>query len=266
MGGRSACVKNVIIPLNAFDRKEVLENGQIAFIKLIAASGAYGVEIRRELFTDEILPLKHLREKIAATSLFTVYSAPIELWKKDGSLNIKELQLTFQEADLLSASWVKTSLGHYIKGVSNLEDLKQFLKNAEVKLFVENDQTQYGGNISDLKHFFESAYISDVPVRMTFDTGNWMYTNEKWMDALMQLKEFVAYLHLKNVIQNGKELTTIALSNNENAAWRFIAGQFPIDLPKALEFPIAPVNRLREYVEMVETNKTYKEGEVLCKS
>ncbi|UOK56703.1 hypothetical protein MGI18_18020 [Bacillus sp. OVS6] len=138
-------MNHVIIPLNAFDRKEVLENGQLSFISIIQASGAYGVEIRRELFSEQDLPLKQLREKIAG-SLFTVYSAPVELWKMDGSLNDEKIQVIKEEAILLGARWVKVSLGHYIKGVSDLEKLNQLLDHFDsLELLIENDQTLHGG-------------------------------------------------------------------------------------------------------------------------
>lgn len=249
-------MKSIVVPLNAFDRKEVLEKGQIAFIKLIAESGAYGVEIRRELFQVGDLPLKQLREEIAVYSLFTVYSTPVDLWKIDGSLNRQELEQIFKEASILGASWVKTSLGNYKEEISDSVELKKFLmQNEKVKLLVENDQTYYGGKLINVKTFFESVVNLNIPVNMTFDTGNWMYTGENAMEALVQLKEYIAYLHFKNVTQNGIELTTCAIDTSENAEWRIIASQFPSDLPKALEFPILPECLLREYVEMVENNK-----------
>ncbi|USK32028.1 sugar phosphate isomerase/epimerase [Bacillus sp. F19] len=259
-------MNHVIIPLNAFDRKEVLENGQLSYISIIQASGAYGVEIRRELFSEQDIPLKQLREKIAG-SLFTVYSAPVELWNMDGSLNDEKIQIIKEEALLLGARWVKVSLGHYIKGVSDLKKMNQFLDQFDsLELLIENDQTLHGGNAETLRSFFESASIAGVPVKMTFDTGNWFYTNEKPIEAFDMLKDYVSYLHLKDVVQTGRELVTTELSNSETADWRKVAEQLPENLPRALEFPIHPVSRLKEFIEMVNTNLSKRKGEAVCKS
>ncbi|MEB4887679.1 hypothetical protein [Priestia megaterium] len=54
-------MNHVVIPLNAFDRLEVLKKGQAAFIPLIANSGAFGVEIRRELIQGGIISLPRLK-------------------------------------------------------------------------------------------------------------------------------------------------------------------------------------------------------------
>jgi sugar phosphate isomerase/epimerase len=259
-------LNHVIIPLNAFDRKEVLENGQLSFISIIQASGAYGVEIRRELFSEQDLPLKQLREKIAG-SLFTVYSAPVELWKMDGSVNEEKIQVIKEEALLLGARWVKVSLGHYIKGVSDLEKLNQFLEHfGSLELLIENDQTLHGGNVETLRSFFESASIAGVPVKMTFDTGNWLFTNEHQIKAFEMLKDYISYLHLKEVVQTGRGLVTTELSKCETADWRKVAEQLPENLPRALEFPIHPVSRLKEFIEMVNTNISKRKGEAVCKS
>ncbi|OHR63643.1 hypothetical protein HMPREF3291_16410 [Bacillus sp. HMSC76G11] len=259
-------MNHVIIPLNAFDRKEVLENGQLSYISMIKESGAYGAEIRRELFSEQELPLKQMRE-VMEGSLFTVYSAPVELWKMNGTLNEDEILEINEEALLLGARWVKVSLGHYIKGVSDLEKLNQLLKQFDsMELLIENDQTVHGGNAEILRSFFESACIAGVPVKMTFDTGNWLYTNENPIEAFGMLKDYIAYLHLKNVVPSGNGFISTELTNSETADWRKIAEQLPVNLPKALEFPIHPISRLKEFIEMVHPNKTNRKGEAVCKS
>lgn len=259
-------MNHVIIPLNAFDRKEVLENGQLSFISMIKESGAYGAEIRRELFSEQEFPLKQMREEMTG-SLFTVYSAPVELWEMNGTLNEDEILEMKAEALLLGASWVKVSLGHYIKGVSDLEKLNQLLNQFDsMELLIENDQTLHGGNAEILRSFFESASIAEVPVKMTFDTGNWLYTNENPIEAFGMLKEFVAYLHLKNVVPSGNGFITTELSNSETADWKQIAEQLPLNLPRALEFPVHPVSRLKDFIEMVHPNNTNRKGEAVCKN
>src|SRR4051794_14744617 len=89
-------MKNVIVPLNAFDSKEVLENGQASYVELIAQAGAYGVEIRRELLPNENRQLDKIKSEIDKFGLFTVYSAPVECWKENHQLNEEQLSEIFK--------------------------------------------------------------------------------------------------------------------------------------------------------------------------
>ncbi|WP_163182719.1 sugar phosphate isomerase/epimerase family protein [Neobacillus sedimentimangrovi] len=241
---------HVIVPLNAFNRVEVLKRGQASFFQMIAQSGAFGVEIRRELLTEQDLPLRTMREEIEQYQLFTVFSAPVELWKKNHLFNEKEITEIFQEGKELGAKWIKVSLGHFHKEQSNVTDLHLFLnEHKEIQLLVENDQTLYGGNIHQLKTFFESAYENGVPVKMTFDVGNWHYTEQDAEEALSELAPYVHYLHLKQVEEKDGERVTVPLQKNNH--WEFILKRFPSEMMKALEFPIEPPEKTKEYIQMI---------------
>lgn len=245
-------MQNVIVPLNAFDRVEVLEKGQTSFIKLIAGSGAYGVEIRRELFSTQDPSLESMKQEMEHYQLFTVYSAPIELWKEDHQLNEHELTTIFQEGKMLGAKWIKVSLGHFQKAQSNVIQIRSFLnQHPDIQLFIENDQTPHGGNVANLKSFFESAFEQDVPVKMTFDAGNWYYSKQDVEEALSQLSQYVHYLHLKQVDQNNGALHTVPLQRNIGHSWEKVMNSLPSDLVKALEFPIEPKERTKEYIQMM---------------
>ncbi|MBY0148911.1 sugar phosphate isomerase/epimerase [Neobacillus niacini] len=249
-------MQNIIVPLNTFDRNEVLENGQTSFIKLIAESGAYGIEIRRELFSDQDPSLDSLKNEIEKYQLFTVYSAPIELWKEDFQLNEQELTTIFQEGKRLGAKWIKVSLGHFDQELSNVSLIDLFLKNhPEIQLLVENDQTMHGGNISNLKSFFESAYAQNVPVKMTFDAGNWYYSKQDVDEALTKLSQYVHYLHLKQVVQENDELVTVPLQKGIGHSWEKVINTLPSHVIKALEFPIQPKERTKEYVQMMSESE-----------
>lgn len=245
-------MKNVIVPLNAFDRFAVLENGQASYIELISQSGAFGVEIRREWLPVQDPQLEKIRHEIEKYGLFTVYSAPIELWKEDFHLNEEELTTIFQEGLVLGAKWIKVSLGHYQKIQSNVLELKSFLNQSRgIQLLVENDQTLYGGNVSHLKSFFESAVDQDVPVKMTFDAGNWYYSGQDVEDALSKLAPYVIYLHLKQVEKHHDGLVTVPLQMEGNNSWKKALRSFPTEILKALEFPIEPKEKTEEYIRLM---------------
>lgn len=255
-------MNNVIVPINAFDRFEVLKKGQTSFIRLIAASGAYGIEIRRELLSDQDPSLDQIKQEIEQYQLFTVYSAPIELWKANQELNDTELYEIFQEGKELGAKWIKVSLGHFQKGQSNLFELNTFLnQHQEIQLFVENDQTLHGGNINHLSSFFESASEQGTPVKMTFDAGNWYYSGQDVDDAVSKLAPYVEYLHLKQVENDHGEFITVPLQKDGSHNWEKVMNRFPSEMVKALEFPIEPKEKTKEFIQMI------MEGEALtCNS
>ena len=242
-------MQNVIVPLNAFDRFKVLENGQESFIQLIAQSGAYGVEIRRELLPVQDPQLDNIQNELASNGLFAVYSAPIELWKEDHQLNYRELTEIFQEALTLGAKWLKVSLGYYKKETSNMSELAAFLNQyKEIQLLVENDQTPHGGNVSQLTSFFENVTEQKVPVKMTFDAGNWYYSGQSVEDALDKLSPYVVYLHLKQVEEGP---ITVPLQREGNHSWKKVMQHFPSTMVKALEFPIEPKEKTKDYIDFI---------------
>ncbi|KKI94097.1 hypothetical protein WQ54_00725 [Bacillus sp. SA1-12] len=245
-------MNNVIVPLNAFNRDEVIQKGQAAFVKDIAHSGAYGIEIRRELFLEGNGAFEQIRREIENEQLFTVFSAPVEVWKADHTLNKLLLQRTIEEAKLLGANWVKVSLGYYSPKKSNLSDLKNLVRNESIQLFVENDQTEHGGRVERLKSFFENALNQNISVKMTFDSGNWYYAKQSIPKALEQLSPYVGYLHLKHVENHGGSLVTLPLIDTNDAEWRKIVNFFPNHLPKALEFPIDPVSKTKDFINLVQ--------------
>ena len=254
-------MKNVIVPLNAYDSNEVAAGGQESFVKLIADAGAYGVEIRRELLPAAVLPLGKIKSEIDRYGLFTVYSAPIELWKENYQLNQEQLNHIFQEAVILGAKWVKVSLGHFQQDLSNIAALKELLvRQKDIQLLVENDQTSHGGNVRHLQAFFESAADQGVLVKMTFDAGNWDYSGQEVEDALEKLAPYVSYLHLKQVTET---LETVPLQTEGEHSWKKVINHFPAEIVKALEFPIVPKEKTKDYIQMM-TDIT-KEREVLVR-
>ncbi|WP_138418674.1 sugar phosphate isomerase/epimerase family protein [Aquibacillus sediminis] len=242
----------VIIPLNAFPVDQVRTDGQASFVKSIARSGAYGIEIRRELFPKGELPLKETKEEIDKYKLHTVFSVPMELWSKNGTLNKTVLKQIFEEAVILGASWVKVSLGHFHRQNSDILELGELLDcYSNIQLLVENDQTMYGGNVDNLTNFFDCVNQYAISVHMTFDTGNWYYTNQDVEYALTNLAEYVRYLHFKHVVKIEDQLVTVSLPKLQEAEWRQISRRVSSDVMKALEFPIE-LDELQTYIELVD--------------
>ncbi|MGD6795042.1 sugar phosphate isomerase/epimerase family protein [Metabacillus indicus] len=245
----------IIVPMNVFNRKEVLDKGQLNFIRTAAAAGADGIEIRRELLTAND-SFSHLKEELTRLAMFTVYSAPSEVWGKGGTINSSELTKVFEEARSIGAKWLKLPLGHYVQGVSDPAELDLFLKEYKgLQLLIENDQTPHGGKIEHLADFFESASKIEIPVRMTFDIGNWHFTGVKPESAFSRLREYISYLHLKEVALRDGELHPAELSAAKHAGWRMFQNRTGKSVPVALEFPIQPHERLKEFIGLARENQ-----------
>jgi sugar phosphate isomerase/epimerase len=239
-------MNRTIIPLNAFE----MIGCQHAMIGRIYEQQVHGVEIRRELMKKVDQEINLIAKELKKYPLFTVYSAPIELWKENGELNKQELTSVLEEALSLGAQWVKVSLGFY-QPQSPIGDLQQLLQAfPALRLFVENDQTSYGGNIASLHAFFDNAY--EVPVSMTFDVGNWLYAKEQPEEAIKKLGSFVEYIHIKHVIKSSGKLVTTAISNESNEMWKDILKGFSHSIFKALEFPIDELEQVPSFISLVQ--------------
>ncbi|XZF76978.1 sugar phosphate isomerase/epimerase family protein [Bacillus sp. AL-1R] len=245
---------NVIIPLNAYKNEMITVEEHESLISAISEAGADGVEIRKELLSPEDFDFRALHELVRRYNLFIVYSVPIPLWKEDGGLNKENVMQAINESRELGAMMVKFPLGWFRNEASYLKELKTLMREyaTEIKLFVENDQTNYGGNIQNLLSFFENASNLGVPVKMTFDVGNWMYTGEDVFEAIKKLEKYTEYVHLKHVEEKNGQLISLPLPIQKNAKWKKILSYFSNDLPKALEFPLEPGNMTEQYVDLIK--------------
>jgi len=89
-----------------------------------------------------------------------------------------------------------------------------------------------------LSRFFRACRERNVPVKMTFDIGNWHWTGEEPAIAAARLSEHVAYIHCKHAEQRGDAWTALALPNDAKASWREVLSALPQHVPLAIEYPI----------------------------
>lgn len=249
-------MNNIVIPTSVFAREAVLRAGQESLIAPVAASGAYGVEIRRELFADEEKPLAACRSLIEKYGLFCVYSAPVELWDLSGRLNESAVSAVLSEAKTLKAGMVKLSLGHYDPHKSDLRELTRLLDGYQTDeepftVTVENDQTSCGGAIEPLRAFFKAVAEAGAGVRMTFDTGNWSYCGEDAFEAADALAEHVVYVHCKHVLAEVDGLRTVPIPAEAGAPWRGLLARLPERALRAIEFALPDVKRLTYYRDLL---------------
>lgn len=236
-------MNHVFITTSAFGVEEVLKRGQAFYFPIIAQSGGSGVEVRGELFSEKDSSLKELGRLIEQKNLKSVYSVPLTIWKENGELNEACIRSAVKGAIELGAIIVKFSLGRYIPLKSDVNSLKGLLlelgvEKHNLKVTAENDQTSYGGNVKNLCKFFHDCSFNEVPIKMTFDIGNWNWTREDSYKAALALGKYVIYIHCKHAKLSSNQWITLPLPNDINAKWREVLSALPQDVPKAIEFPI----------------------------
>lgn len=208
--------------------------GQKALLPVIAKSGADGVEIRRELFTStDLLALAELGLAIEHAGLQACYSAPEPLFIENGDLNPQLPQL-LQEAKDLKSLWLKVSLGHFGRP-DQLNTLRDWLASSDMALVVENDQTPCG-RLQPMLRFKEICQQFELPVKLTFDMGNWLWVGDSPEEAAYQLVNSVGYIHVKAALPH-KESFRAVPPDNADSRWLKLLTMLPADVPRGIEFP-----------------------------
>lgn len=233
----------VFVASSVYGAELVEKHGQAYFAAMAARSGASGFEIRRELFPSGEIPYEELHAVIQENNLQSAYSVPVELWANDGKLNRHELLLALQEGLRLGVSYVKTTLGNYQTEHSDLHDLRSCMEEAgclthPIHLTVENDQSNHGGSAIILRQFFDDCAANNIPIRMTFDVGNWCWTDENIMKSAEMLADYVVYVHFKWAEVRIDRKVAVPMPEDKGAMWREVLSYFPNNLPRVIEFPI----------------------------
>ncbi|MCD7036543.1 hypothetical protein LRR81_20040 [Metabacillus sp. GX 13764] len=235
---------HIILPMNSFQAEEKLMD----IFEKIKEAGGDGVEIRRELLT-EADDLDEIGNQLTLLGLQCFYSAPCDLWLEDGCLNEAQLLTVLAEAEALGASLVKVNLGSYRKEACDMAEMKALL-NRPFQLTVENNQTEAGGTLPPFTAFFQAAREYSLPVKMTFDLGNWKTCDEDSREAYASLKNEIAYLHLKDVRKRESGWASASLSHESMEFCREMARELT-DVPLAPEYPLTDKKELKESIRLL---------------
>ncbi|HFZ8994710.1 TPA: sugar phosphate isomerase/epimerase family protein [Citrobacter freundii] len=209
--------------------------GQTGLLPVIAGAGADGVEIRRERLSEaELQNLPSLAATIDLFDLLACYSAPEPLFIESGDLNPR-LPALLQEAVTLRALWLKVSLGHF-RHSERLGMLRDWLESSGMALVVENDQTSCG-QLNPVRRFSAACQVMKLPIRLTFDTGNWLWVGESPEAAARHLAPAVGYIHVKAAIPH-KQSFRAAAPDNADPRWLALLDLLPADAPRGIEFPL----------------------------
>ncbi|TKI07272.1 sugar phosphate isomerase/epimerase family protein [Martelella alba] len=228
--------RDIFVVTAAYGHDGVLAlGGQQKVLPFIAASGASGVEIRRELFNETHLKcLPDLHQAIRGYGLRCYYSAPEALFAPNGAVNPR-LSLLLDEAEQLGAERLKLSLGHYMPGHA-VSPSPRLPGGYHPQLLVENDQTECGA-LAPLKTFFAQAAADKTPIGMTFDMGNWQWVGESAVLAAQQLAPYIRYIHIKTALPTPTGWRAVPPGAGDED-WRHLLSLLPDNVPRGIEFPL----------------------------
>ncbi|WP_294734019.1 TIM barrel protein [uncultured Pseudomonas sp.] len=226
----------VSISLSSYGADLVRQQGQLSFVELLAAAGAQRIEWREELLTNE--QPAELAQAAADHELECVFSSPLELWVAGRSQPNAELSATLDRAQAFGARWLKVSLG-YFTDTNDLDSLSALLNRHPVKLLVENDQTLHGGRIEPMQRFFNEVERLALPVKMTFDIGNWQWQDQSALTAARLLGRHVDYLHCKAVARRADgKLVALPPGAADLHLWEQLLRHMTQGITRAVEFPL----------------------------
>ncbi len=226
----------VSISLSSYGADLVRQRGQGNFIDILAAAGATQIEWREELLTDEN-PLQ-LADDSQSHGLESIYSSPMELWLAGQSRPNPELLTTLERAKTFGAKWLKVSLGYFTDN-NDLPALSRILAQSPVQLLVENDQTLHGGRIEPFQRFFGEVEQHQLPIKMTFDIGNWHWQDQSAASAARLLGRHVGYVHCKAVTRRADgKLVAIAPTAADVHQWEQLLRHMAHGVMRAAEYPL----------------------------
>ncbi len=226
----------VSISLSSYGADLVRQQGQLSFVALLSGAGARRIEWREELLTTE--QPDTLAGAAAEHGLDSVFSSPLELWVAGRAQPNPDLAATLDRAQAFGSGWLKVSLG-YFTDTNDLESLQALLDRHAVKLLVENDQTLHGGRIEPMQRFFTEVERLGLPVKMTFDIGNWQWQDQSALTAARLLGRHVDYLHCKAVARRADgKLVAVPPGATDLHLWEQLLTHMTQGITRAVEFPL----------------------------
>jgi sugar phosphate isomerase/epimerase len=226
----------VSISLSSYGAELVRQRGQASFIDVLAAAGANRIEWREELLTRE--DPAQLAMATQAQGLQSIYSSPTELWLAGQAQPNPELITALQQAEAFGSKWLKVSLGYFTDN-NDLQALAERLQHSPVQLLVENDQTLHGGRIEPFQRFFAAVEQHNLPIKMTFDIGNWQWQDQSATSAARLLGRHVGYVHCKAVARrpDGK-LVAVPPAVSDLHLWEQLLRHMAHGVMRAAEYPL----------------------------
>jgi len=231
--------KNSIV-INTLVFLEDLKKGteQSKLLEGINSIGINKVEIRREFIKNFSKEITEIRNRTEQFGMELFYSVPEYLYK-EGKLDLISIEKYFIESEKMCCRHVKMNIGEGNKITeAEVKLINQLCDNYSVDLTIENDQTTENGKINKIIDFLDNCKKMGLNINATFDIGNWVWQNESVEENANRLKNYVTYIHIKDVTK--VEGIRASLLDEGVINWRKILKIFNDDVPVALEYPCYP--------------------------
>ncbi len=226
-----------------------LKNGQLQseILDKIIKIGIQNIEVRREYIKDFSKELVDIREVANKNNITLFYSVPETLFK-EGKLRKLDIEQYFNEAYKMNCNYIKMNIGQVNElSKEDTDIISELCNKYSVYLTVENDQTEENGRCDKIYNFLSLNRKLGGNISFTFDVGNWIFQEEDPIKNAERLKEFVTYIHLKNVDDNkGNSLIDKGILDLEK-----ILEILPKGLPMALEYPCASIDEVQGEINKV---------------
>ncbi len=222
---------------------------QFEFFEDLVQIGIEYVEVRHEYFCDQAdwIETRKEAERLGVTLL---YSVPRRLFR-NGQLDIQMVKDTLAKAHELAAVGVKWTRGDFERwSESDMRMMRHFTESYPGFLTVENDQTSRDGSLDAQLAFLRSCEENSIPLFFTFDVGNWAWVEEDPVWNATQLRHFVQYIHVKDVLFTDGVPTAVPVGTGE-LPLQEVFRQLPKEKFVALEYPCGdhPLDLLRAGID-----------------
>ncbi|RDU38157.1 hypothetical protein DRW41_00885 [Neobacillus piezotolerans] len=195
--------------------------------------GLKTIEVRREFIKNDE-EFHDIKTKSEQYGINVFYSVP-EVLYENHQLNVETLEMVCKEANEMKGSAIKLNIGEYGQvSEADLKTITKLLEKYNIKLTVENDQTESNGKSQKIFDFLTEVKQLGGPITFTFDIGNWLFQGEDPVENAKLLQPFVTYIHIKD-IDEGKNTRFL---NEGIVDWKTVMAILPKEIPAAIEYPI----------------------------
>lgn len=239
--------EQVVLNLLVFASK--VEKGALQSDLLIKAKelGFDQVEIRREYFKDLAKEMPVIKKTAEEQGIGLFYSVPEEVFV-EGKVNPQLIDY-LNEAQQMGVKHIKWNIGDF-QADSSLDKLAELTKQG-IEVNIENDQTQTSGTIQAIATFMEAVKAQALDIGYVYDLGNWRFVGESEEKAAEALKEYVRYIHVKDVAYENDQPQAAALDEGV-IQWREILAILPKDVPVAIEYPTTEDEQILTAKQLLE--------------
>jgi sugar phosphate isomerase/epimerase len=237
-------MNTVFINTLVFRRREKAYINQAYLMHELVSACFKDIEVRREFMHDIEHEILEIGKVVSEHNINLYYSIADTLFD-DNKINEAKITSFFNEAKSMGSKTVKLSVGDFSSIDEKSEVFLKKITSGEIKLFVENDQTIENGTIEKILKFLKEAKSKNIDIKATFDIGNWVWTGEDSKENAIALKEFVEYVHFKDVLIVEGKLTATTLGNGDvdynyfknlfegkDFGIEYPCGEYPIDVIK----------------------------------